>query len=53
MQTVSEEFHDAEKGPLVPLDWRTRISFDKEYDEDIAWWIWDVSLWDGGDVWAP
>lgn len=53
MQTVSDEFHQIAQNGIRPHDWRLRISFDKQFDDEIEWATWDTSVWDGGDLWKP
>lgn len=53
MQTVDPSFHQAAQGEIIPLDWKLMISFDKSFDDTIEYAMWDVSEWDGGDLWAP
>lgn len=46
MQAVSDQFHVAAQGQVIPLDWGLRISFDKAYDDDIVFAQYDVSAYD-------
>jgi len=52
MQTVSQAFHDASQAGIRAHTWGLSVSFDKEYDDDIEFGIWDSSTWDGGDLWG-
>jgi hypothetical protein len=53
MQTVSSQFHTASQGQIVPLDWKAFISFDKQFDEDVEFFTFDQSEFDGVDLLAP
>lgn len=53
MQTVSQRFHDLSQNEVVPLDWKARISFDKEFDDTIGFFTFDSSDFDGPDLLAP
>lgn len=53
MQTVSEQFHLASQAGIRPHAWGLRISFDKEFDDDIEFFTFDVSVFNGNDLLAP
>jgi hypothetical protein len=52
MQVVSDRFHDLARGQIRPHDWGVNISFTKERNDEVGWFVWDQSVWDGGDLWA-
>lgn len=53
MQQVSDSFHIAAQRGIRPHAWRFRASFFKNFDDSVEFAMWDVSEWDGGDLWAP
>lgn len=53
MQTVSDDFHAAAEGSIIPLAWALRIAFTKEFDDDVTFFTLDQSVLDGPDVLAP
>lgn len=53
MQTVTSKFHEAAQGQVIPLDWKARISFDKEFDDTVEFFTFDASEFDGPDLLAP
>lgn len=53
MQTTVSGFTDAMQGNVVPLDWGLQISFDKSFDDDVTFFTYDVSEYNGPDVYAP
>lgn len=53
MQVVSPEFHQLAQGDIIPLSWGNRISFTKQWDDDITFAQYDVSTYDGIDLYAP
>lgn len=53
MQTTVAGFIDAMQGNVVPLDWGLQISFDKSFDDDVTFFTYDVSEYNGPDVYAP
>lgn len=53
MQTVTPQFHSLAQGDIIPLSWGNRISFDKSFDDSITFGKYDVSTYDGGDLYAP
>ena len=50
MQTVVNGFNDAMQGNVVPLDWAVRVSFDKQFDDNVTFFTLDVSELNGVDV---
>lgn len=53
MQTVTATFHQLAGGSIIPLSWGNKISFTKAFDDTIEFGSWDVSVWDGTDLFAP
>lgn len=53
MQTVADSFHDAAQGQVIPLAWANYISFTKEFDDDVEFFTFDSSVFDGIDLLAP
>lgn len=53
MQTVSPRFNALANGDVRPNTWGTQISFTKDYDDDVTFFTYDVSAYDGPDVYAP
>lgn len=53
MQTVPDVFHQAAQGSIIPIDWGLRISFTKEFDDDVTFFILNTSILNGLDVLAP
>lgn len=53
MQTVPQLFHDRAQGEVIPLRVGISVSFDKLYDDDIEWFTFDQSEFNGGDLLAP
>lgn len=53
MQQVSNEFHLMAQNGVRPHRYGLWISFPKNYDDNVEFAIWDVSDWDGGDLWSP
>lgn len=53
MQTTSSQFSDFAAGQVRPLSWELRISFDKEFDNDVTFFELDTSLLNGIDLLAP
>lgn len=53
MQTVSSQFHQLAQGDLIPLAWANKMSFTKEFDNTIEFATYDVSTYDGTDLYAP
>lgn len=53
MQTVDSTFHQLAQGDIIPLSWGNKMSFSKQWDDDITFAQYDVSTYDGGDLYAP
>lgn len=53
MQTVSPRFNTLANGDVRPFTWGTQISFTKDYDDDVTFFTYDVSAYNGPDVYAP
>lgn len=53
MQTVPSIFHQVAQGSIIPLAWGLRVSFTKEFDDDVTFLTLDTSILDGTDVLAP
>lgn len=53
MQTVSTQFNTLANGDVRPNTWGTQISFTKAYDDNVTFFTYDVSAYDGPDVYAP
>lgn len=50
MQVVPQLFHDMANNSVIPLDWEFSASFDKSFDDDVAFFTLDVSELDGVDI---
>ena len=53
MQTVSTRFNSLANGDVRPFTWGTQISFTKAYDDNVTFFTYDVSAYNGPDVYAP
>lgn len=53
MQVVSPAFTAFAKGDVRPNSWGNAISFEKNYDASITFFTYDVSEYNGDDVYAP
>lgn len=53
MQTVSTRFNQLANGDVRPHSWGIRMSFDKQFDDDVTFFTLDQSLLDGVDLLAP
>ena len=53
MQVVPQQFHDLAQGDIIPLSWGNRISFTKEWDDSVQFAQYNVSAYDGTDLYAP
>lgn len=53
MQTVSPRFNTLANGDVRPSTWGTQISFTKAYDDNVTFFTYDVSAYNGPDVYAP
>lgn len=53
MQTVAQEFHNMAQNSVIPLDYDLRISFIKDYDDDVTFFILNTSVLNGLDILAP
>lgn len=53
VQLVSQAFHDASQGDIIPVDWNLGMSFDKNFDDDITFFTLNVSQLNGMDVLGP
>lgn len=50
MQVVPPQFIDHARGDVRPHSWGAKISFKKEYDDDISFFTLNQSLLNGGDI---
>lgn len=50
MQSVSNQFFDYVDGDIQPLSWGSAISFPKNYDDDVTFFILDTSVLNGIDI---
>lgn len=50
MITTSDEFLTKANGSVRPLDWACNISFTKERNEDVNWFVLDASTLNGQDL---
>lgn len=53
MQLVDTKFHQLAQNSVIPIDWDLQISFTKEFDDDVTWFTYDVSEYNGPDVYSP
>lgn len=53
MQSVSSKFHELAQGGVRPHKWELLMSFDKEFDDSIEYFILDYSLLGGADILKP
>lgn len=54
MQVVTPEFNRLSQNEIVPLDWGLRVSFDKEFNPDITFAQYDISMYDDPEyVYSP
>lgn len=53
MQAVAPEFHQEADKDMVSLAWGVSVSFDKVWDDTVEFASYDVSEYDGGDVYSP
>lgn len=53
MQAVSPRFNTIANGDIRPNTWGNQISFTKAYDDDVTFFTYDVSAYNGPDVYAP
>lgn len=53
MQTVSPAFNQRANGDIRPLAWGARISFDKQFDDDVTFFTLNQSVLNGVDILAP
>lgn len=53
MQAVSPQFNQRADGDIRPLSWGARISFTKEFDDDVTFFTLDESVLNGIDLLAP
>lgn len=53
MQTTVAGFNDAMQANVVPIDWGLQVSFEKAFDDTVTFFTYDVSEYDGPDVYAP
>lgn len=51
MQIVSDKFHEIARGNWIPLKVAFMAAFTKKKADDVNYWVWDISTWDGGDLW--
>lgn len=52
MQSVSNKYKSDSIAGIRQLSWQMLMATDKRLQLGINLWVWDVSVWDGGDVWA-
>lgn len=50
MQSVSNQFLDYVDGDIQPISWGVNISFPKNYDENVTFFILDTSVLNGIDI---
>lgn len=53
MQIVAPGFNQRADGDIRPLSWGVRISFDKQFDDDVTFFTLDQSQLNGIDILAP
>lgn len=53
MQNVTTQFNTLANGDVRPLSWGSLISFEKNYDDNVTFFTYDVSEYNGPDVYAP
>lgn len=53
MQIVDPAFTQTSQGELIPVDYDFTVAFDKQFDPNITWFTYDVSQYNGGDLYAP
>lgn len=53
MQIVPPQFNQEPNKDIVKLSWGVRISFDKIWKDTISFGKYDISQYDGGDLYAP
>lgn len=53
MQAVNGNFTAFATGDVRPISWGNLMSFKKEYDDNVTFFTYDVSEYDGPDVYAP
>lgn len=53
MQTTSQRFKYLAGNSVIPIDWNLRVSFTKQFDDDVNWFTLDQSLLDGIDILTP
>ena len=53
MQSVSSTFHQLAQGGIRPHKWELLVSFDKQFDDTIEYFILDSSQLDGADLLKP
>lgn len=53
MQTVPAQFNQLANGDIRPISWGARISFTKEFDDEVTFFTLNQSLLNGTDILAP
>lgn len=53
MQVVDPQFHQLAQGDIIPLSWGNKMSFTKQFDDTITFAQYNVSAYDGVDLYAP
>lgn len=53
MQTVPSGFNQRADGDIRPIVWGARLSFDKQFDDDVTFFTLDQSQLNGIDILAP
>lgn len=53
MQTVPDSFHQMAQNGIRPHTWGLRMSFLKQFDDDITFFVLDSSILNGDDILAP
>lgn len=53
MQTVPSGFNQRADGDIRPIIWGARLSFDKQFDDDVTFFTLDQSQLNGVDILAP
>lgn len=53
MQIAPQAFHDMSQNTVMPLAWSFRAAFDKEYNDDVSFFMLNNSVLNGNDVLSP
>lgn len=52
MQLVPQQFHDRSQGGIIPVTALIKMSMDKAIDTDISFAQYDISMYNGGDLYG-